>query len=145
MYNCVWYLCMNLYGLSLTGWHAWFCITNNRHDVTITTYASLPYMDDDGDTTYETPMFLYFNVKIHLYLCLLVNETKNLQHLDCGRSNTAMHGDKTIQDSAEPRFESCYPPFVAGIDLLRQGVVDFYNHYHHHHHHHHNSYYHCYQ
>ena len=34
-------------------------------------------MDDDGETTYETLTFLGFNLKIHLYLCLLVNETKN--------------------------------------------------------------------
>ena len=31
-------------------------------------------------------------------------------------------GDKTIPDSAEPRLESFYPPFVAGIDLPHQGV-----------------------
>ena len=36
-------------------------------------------------------------------------------------------GDKTIPDSAEPRLESFYPPFVAGIDLPHQGVVDSYN------------------
>ena len=36
-------------------------------------------------------------------------------------------GDKTIPDSAEPRLESLYPPFVAGIDLPHQGVVDCYN------------------
>ena len=36
-------------------------------------------------------------------------------------------GDKTIPDSAEPRLESFYPPFVAGIDLPQQGVVDSYN------------------
>ena len=35
-------------------------------------------------------------------------------------------GDKTIPDSAEPRLESFYPPFVAGIDLPHQGVVDSY-------------------
>ena len=35
--------------------------------------------------------------------------------------------DKTIQDLAEPRLESFYPPFVAGIDLPHQGVVDFHN------------------
>ena len=34
-------------------------------------------MDDDVETTHETPMFLCFNLKIHVYLCLLVNETKN--------------------------------------------------------------------
>ena len=36
-------------------------------------------------------------------------------------------GDKTIPDSAEPRLESFYPPFVAGIDLPHQDVVDSYN------------------
>ena len=37
-------------------------------------------------------------------------------------------GDKTIPDSAEPRLESFYPPYVAGIDLPHQGVVvDSYN------------------
>ena len=36
-------------------------------------------------------------------------------------------GDKTIPDSVEPRLESFYPPFVAGIDLPYQGVVDSYN------------------
>ena len=36
-------------------------------------------------------------------------------------------GDKTIPDEAEPRLESFYPPFVAGIDLPHQGVVDSYN------------------
>ena len=35
-------------------------------------------------------------------------------------------GDKTIPDSAEPRLESFYPPFAAGIDLPHQGVVDSY-------------------
>ena len=35
----VWYFCINLYGLSPNGRHALFCITNNRHDVTITTHA----------------------------------------------------------------------------------------------------------
>ena len=36
-------------------------------------------------------------------------------------------GDKTTPDSAEPRLESFHPPFVAGIDLPHQGVVDSYN------------------
>ena len=36
-------------------------------------------------------------------------------------------GDEMIPDSAEPRLESFYPPFVAGIDLPHQGVVDSYN------------------
>ena len=36
-------------------------------------------------------------------------------------------GGKTIPDLAEPRLESFYPPFVAGIDLPHQGVMDSYN------------------
>ena len=36
-------------------------------------------------------------------------------------------GDKTIPDSVEPRLESFYSPFLAGIDLPHQGVVDSYN------------------
>ena len=36
-------------------------------------------------------------------------------------------GDKTIPDSAEPRLESFYHPFIAGIDLPHQGVVHSYN------------------
>ena len=35
-------------------------------------------------------------------------------------------GDKTIPDWAEPRLESFYPQFVAGIDLPYQVVVDSY-------------------
>ena len=35
--------------------------------------------------------------------------------------------DKMIPHSAEPRLESFYPPFVAGIDLPHQGAVDSYN------------------
>ena len=36
-------------------------------------------------------------------------------------------GDKTIPDSVESRLESFYPPFVAGIGLPHQGVVDSYS------------------
>ena len=36
-------------------------------------------------------------------------------------------GDKTIPDSAEPHLKSFYPPFVAGIDLPHQDVVDSYS------------------
>ena len=79
-------------------------------------------MDDTCETTYETAMFLCFNLRIHLYLWLLVNETKNPQ------DRYLWHmGDKIIPDSAEPRLESFYHPFVSGIDLPQQGVVDPYN------------------
>ena len=39
MYNCVWYFCTYLYGLSLNGWYVWIFIANNRDGVTITTHA----------------------------------------------------------------------------------------------------------
>ena len=39
-------------------------------------------MDDDGETTYETPMFLCFNLK-YTFFFIMVNETQNPQHLDC--------------------------------------------------------------
>ena len=48
---------------------------------------------------------------------LSVNETKNPQHIDYSRSMHATHGDKRIPDSAEPRLESLYPPFVVGSVL----------------------------
>ena len=73
--------CTYPYVLSFNGWHVLLHIANNHHSVTITSHA-LPYLDDDGQTTYETPTFLCFNLKIHLHLCLFVNETKNPQHLD---------------------------------------------------------------
>ena len=87
--------CTYPYALSLNGWHALLCIANKRHGVTITTHAIkrhfLIWM-----TTMRQPKkrqhSCVFNLKIHLYLCLLVNETKNPQHLDCGRSIPATHG-----------------------------------------------------
>ena len=56
-----------------------------------------------------------------------MKETKNPQHLDVVDRYLGFMGDKTIPDSAEPRLESFYPPFIAGIDLPHQGVVDSYN------------------
>ena len=40
MYNRTWFFCIYLYGLSLNGWHALFCVTNNHHNVTITIHAN---------------------------------------------------------------------------------------------------------
>ena len=81
-------------------------------------------MDDDGETTYETPMFLCFNLKIHLYWWMRQRIHNTLIVVD---RYLRLMEDKTIPDSAEPRLEWCYPPFVAGIDLPHQGVVDSYN------------------
>ena len=44
-------------------------------------------------------MFLCFNLKMHPYLCSLVNETKNPQHLDCGRSIPATRGTHATHSS----------------------------------------------
>ena len=63
----------------------------------------------------------------YVRICFLsTNKTENPQHLDCGRSIHVTHGDKTSPDSAEPRFESFYLPFIAGINLPHQGIVDKY-------------------
>ena len=84
-------------------------------------------MDDDGETTYETPMFMCFNIKIHLYLCFWLTRHRIHKILIVVDRYLRRMVDKTIPDSAEPRLESFYPPFVAGIDLPCQGVVDSYN------------------
>ena len=122
--------CIYLYGLSLNGWHALFCITNNRHNTTITTHA----------------------IKCHFLIWMTTVRQPTKRRCSCGLSfkytiicaywwtrqrihNTLivvdrylrLMGDKTIPDSAEPRLESFYPPFVACIDLPHQGVVDSYS------------------
>ena len=84
-------------------------------------------MDDDGETTSEMPMFLCFNLKIHLF-CVYSRTRQRIHNtLIVVDRYLRLMGDKTIPDSAEPRLESFYPPFVAGIDLPHQGVVDSYN------------------
>ena len=94
MYNYVWYFCTYPYGLSLNGWHALLCIANNRHGVTITTHGIkrdyLIWM-----TTVRQPTKCWRSCVLTLkytFLCLLVNETKSPQHLDCGKSIPATHG-----------------------------------------------------
>ena len=54
----------------------------------------------------------------------MVQDYKNPLHLDMVDWYLRQMEDKTIPDSAEPRLESFYPPWVAGIDLPHQGVVD---------------------
>ena len=130
MYNCVCYFCIYLYGLCLNGWHAVLCITNNRHDVTITTHAIkrhfIIWMTTSRQPTKRrcscvltlkyTFIWVYWWTRQRIHNTLIaVNRYLRLM------------GDKTIPDSAEPRLESFYPPFVAGIDLPHQGVVDSYN------------------
>ena len=84
-------------------------------------------MDDDGETTYETPMFLCFNIEMH-FICVYWWTRQRIHNtLIVLDRYLRLMGDKAIPDSAEPRLDSFYSPFVAGIDLPHQGVVDSYN------------------
>ena len=130
MYNCVWYFCIYLHGLSLNGWHAVFCITNNRHDITITTHAIkrqfLIWMTTVRQPT-ERRCSCVLTLK-YTFICVYWWTRQRIHKtvIVVDRYLRLM-GDKTIPDSAGPRLESFYPPFVAGIDLPHQGVVDSYN------------------
>ena len=119
-----------LYGSSLNGWHALFCFTNNRQDVTIMTHAIkrhfLIWMMTWRQptkcrcscvlTVKYTFICVYWWTRQRIHNTLLVVD-QYLQFM----------GDKMIPDSAEPCLESFYPTFVADIDLPHQGVVDSYN------------------
>ena len=130
MYNFVWYFCTYPYGLSLNGWRALLCIENNRHGVTITTHAIkrhfLIWM-----TTVRQPTkrrrscaltIKYTIICVYWWTRQIIHNTLILVD-----RYLRLMGDKTIPDSAEPRLELFYPPFVAGIDLPHQGVVDSYS------------------
>ena len=130
MYNCVWYFCIHLFGLSLNRRHASFCITNNRHDITITTHAIkrhfLIWM-----TTVRQPMKRRCSRGLTLrytFICVYWWTRQRIHNtLIVVDRYLRLMGDKTIRDSAGPRLESFYPPFVAGIDLPHQDVVDSYS------------------
>ena len=130
MYNCVWYFCTYPYGSSLNGWHALLCIANNRHSVAITTHAIkrhfLIWM-----ATVRQPMKSRRSCVLTLkytFICVYWWTRQRIHNtLFVVDRYLRLMGNKTIPDSAEPRLESFYPPFVAGIDLPHQGVVDSYN------------------
>ena len=131
MYNCVWYFCIYLYGLSLNGWNAvCCCLTNNHHDVTITKHAIkrhfLIWM-----TTVRQPTKRRCSCVLTLkytFICVYWWTRQRIHNILIVIDRyLRLMGDKTIPDSAEPRLEWFYPPFVAGIDLPHQGVVDSYN------------------
>ena len=130
MYNCVWYFCTYPYGLSLNGGHALLCIANNRHDVTITTHAIkrhfLIWMTTVRQPTkHRCSCVLTLN---YTFICVYWWTRQRIHNtLIVVDRYLRLMGDKTIPDSAEPRQESFYPPFVAGIDLPHQGVVDSYS------------------
>ena len=129
MYNCVWYFCTYPYGLSLNVWRALLCIANNRHGVTITTLAIERHFLI-WITTVRQPTkrrrscvltLKYTFIRVYWWTRQRIHN--NLIAVD---RYLRLMGDKTIPDSAEPRLESFYPPFVAGIHLPHQGEVDSY-------------------
>ena len=82
-------------------------------------------MDDDGETTYETPKCACVLTLKYTFICVYWwTRQKTINTLIVVDQYLRLMGDKTIPDSAEPRLESLYPPFVAGIDLPYQSVVD---------------------
>ena len=130
MYHCVWYFCKYQYGLSLNGWHVLFCITNNHHDVTITTHVIrrhfLIWMKTVRQLT-KRRCSCVLTLK-YTFICVYWWTRQRIHNtLIVVDRYLRLMGDKTIPDSAEPRLESFYPPFVAGIDLPHQGVVDSHN------------------
>ena len=130
MYNCVWYFCTYPYVLSLNVWHTLLCIANNCHGVTITTHAIkrhfLIWMTTVRQPT-ERRRFCVLTLRYN-FICVYWWTRQRIHNtLIAVDRYLRFMGDKTIPDSAEPRLESFYPPFVAGIDLPHQGVVDSYN------------------
>ena len=130
MYNCDCYFCIYLYGLTLNGWHAVLCITNNRHDVTIATHAIkrdfFIWVTTSGQPT-KRRCSCVLTLK-YTFICVYWWTRQRIQNtLIAVDRYLRLMGDKTIPDSAEPHLESFYPPFVAGIDLPHHGVVDSYS------------------
>ena len=127
---CLIFLYISIRFLSLNRWHVLFRIKNNRHDVTITTHAIkrhfLIWM-----TTMRQPMKRRCSCVLTLkytFICVSWWTRQRIHNtLIVVDRYLRLMGDKTIPDSAEPRLESFYPPFIAGIDLPHQGVVDSYN------------------
>ena len=84
-------------------------------------------MDDDGETTSETPIFMCLTLK-YTFICINWWTRQRIHStLIVVDWYLRLMGDQTIPDSAELRLKSFYPLFVAGTDLPHQGVVDSYN------------------
>ena len=121
--------CTYPYGVGLNGWHALLCIANNHHGVTITTHAVknhfLIWMTMGRQPT-ERRRSCVLTLK-YAFICVYWWTIQIIQiTLIVVDQYLRLMGDKTIPASAEPRLESFYPPFIAGVDLPHQGVVDSY-------------------
>ena len=122
--------CTYPYGLSLNVWYALLCIANNRHGVTITTYAIKRHFHIWMTTVRQPTKHRRSRVLTlkYTFICVYWWTRQRIHNtLIAVDRYLRLMGDTTIPDSAEPRLESFYPPFVAGIDLPHQGVTDSYN------------------
>ena len=81
-------------------------------------------MDDDDETTYETPKFLFLNLN-YIFICVYWWMKQRIHNtlIVVDRYLQPM-GDKTIPDS-EPSLELFYPPFIAGIDLPQFNIFRY--------------------
>ena len=111
------------------GWHALYCITNNRDYVKITTYAVKRHFLV-WITTVRQPTKRRCSRVLTLkytFICVYWWTRQRIHNtLIVVNRYPWLMGNKTIPDSAEPRLESFYPPFVAGFDLPHQVVVASY-------------------
>ena len=112
-------------GLSLNGCHALFCITKNCHDVTITTHTImrhfLIWMTTVRQPTKQRYSCILTLNYTYIYVYWWTTRQKIHNTLIVVDRYLRIMGGKTIPDPAEPRLESFYPPFVAGIDLPHLG------------------------
>ena len=84
----------------------------------------LPYLDEDGGTTATRRLSWCFMLKYAFHWWTGQRIHNNLIVVE--RYLWLMQ-DKMIQNLVELRLELFYPPYVAGIDLPHQDVVDSYN------------------
>ena len=118
------------YSLRLNGRYALLCIANNRHGVTITTHASkrhfliwMTMVRQPNKRRHSCVLTLKYT-----FICVYWWTRQRIHNtLIVVDRYLRLMGDKTIPDSAEPRLESFYPPFIAGIHLAHQGAVDSHN------------------
>ena len=111
----------------LLRWHTIFGTTENVLCVAIRARATPRYFLIWKRTVGQLRQADYRGVFMLKYAFLSMDETKNPLYLDCGRSIPATH--RGWKDSRLGGASSgiVYSPFVAGIDLPHQGVVDSYN------------------
>ena len=105
---------------------AYSILNHNKTVFCIATCNSAPlsYLDEDGRITASCWYRGVFILKYTLYRSTRQKVHDTLIVVD---RYLRLMGDKTIPDSAEPRLGSLNLPFVTGIDLPHQGLVDSYN------------------